>query len=775
MSRPNQGEFIMFKIRRRSLFALLSLLLLVACEGDELACPEADTPETGEALLEATLTLVGSDGGAPTAGDTLWSTLELVNRGVHSAAGLVLTLPLFDHFEYLGASSTSQASITVDEGTVTAVVPILPSVDSMSLSLSFTIPEFFPAGRVLSAQAEIQYDEDGNVQTPPIELRSSPPGVSGSEEPTSVTIENEGMNFTLLAPGVPEVYLSGDFNGWSLPTPDYLMFPDDEGRLWAMTLPIQGRYEYKFILRKPGSSDVWIGDPRAQRVASDGLGGLNSVAGLPLPGSPSPLAGGIDPTRLVIYELLIPDFSNAGTFGAIEAALTGSPQHAFQDLADLGINAIELLPITSTRHPPTSFNWGYEPYFYFAVDPDYGSPEDFVDLVEAAHANGIAVIVDMVFNHVGSWAPLERIDEIGGSGEFINYSQTTASAFGMRDLNWFSGSMRQFFLDAALFWIEQYGVDGFRMDLVDPLDYAGYQWWIDEIKTRHTDVFFIAECFNFPPGDAVSQGFDAQWGGQHTDQWGGTANNFQQIVMAILKEGPYSGRAWLNAGSFRTEDNPMWALANVLSATPAYPTFHNEIKYIVSHDERRVADEVDRDGSPEAKIIGGLQKARVGAITLLTTVGIPMLYMGEEIGEDDYVPYIPAPNRVDWNEGDAGLRSIYRNLIYLRLNHPTLAEGGIDFYCPDWSTDQGFCQQNKTICYWRYPGGSALDADIVVAVNFDHDDHVFPVAFPVSGTWHLYDPESGTASPVSVAGQELQVTLDASTANIYLKDTDYIR
>jgi 1,4-alpha-glucan branching enzyme len=214
----------------------------------------------------------------------------------------------------------------------------------------------------------------------------------------------------------------------------------------------------------------------------------------------------------------------------------------------------------------------------------------------------------------------------------------------------------------------------------------------------------------------------------------------------------------------------MWALANVLSGTARHPTSFHAVKYIVSHDERRVVDEVNRAGSSGAKAVGGIPKAKLGAVALFTAAGIPMFYMGEEIGEDDYTPDNPAPNPVDWAQGNAGVRATYRNLIALRLTHPSLATGGIEFRGPSWGTGEGPCQQDKIVNYWRYAGTDANAADLVVAANFDHADHKFAVAFPASGTWYRWDPETGQTVSVDVVGGALPVTLPASTAFLYVKD-----
>ena len=752
----------MNKLKNIVFVVALFTLLFAGCGSDDSTPtdpgPTGPTGPDGGADIVVVHTLAGPDGDDPVAGDTLVSRIVITNEGDASSGEIIITHPMIDRFDLLGATTHFTTNSKMLDSISTEPI-ILDTAETETLFVYIEVPGLFPDGWTRTVQVTVVHDTSS--ATAPVNV---------SPAAASVSIRNDGLDFTLLAPGVPEVYLAGELNGWNASNPEYLMYLDTEERVWGLTIPVSGANQYKFVLNDPASSrQEWVSDPKATRLTPDGYGGYNSIAGDPLPDPVSPLTGGIDPAKTVIYEMFTYDFSDDGDFASVTAGIQGG----LQDLVGLGVNAIELMPVNGIG---SGFNWGYSPFYFFAVEPDYGTPEDFAQLVATAHDNGIAVILDMVFNHVGNGAPLEKIDEMGETGLFINYDQTTAGAFGMRDLNWYSSDMRQFFLDAALFWIEQYGIDGFRMDLIEPDDYAGYLWWSNELKERHPDVFLIGEDFHsgFEPNSLTHAGMDAQWGGQHTDPWCRPANNFQQIVMAILEEDPYSSRWGDDLGSFDTQDNPMWALANVLSWTEAHATPHNAVKYLVSHDERRVVYEVENAGSAEAALIGGAKKAKLGAATLLTAVGVPMIYMGEEIGEDDWVPQDPTPNKVDWADGDSGVRDYYKNMIALRLNHPSLAEGGIAFHCPDWNTDQGMSQQEKTVCYWRFQGSNSSNADIVIASNYDHADHDFTVTFPASGTWYLFDPENGTVTSVQVEENTLQTTLSASTAQIYMKETTWL-
>jgi glycosidase len=192
----------------------------------------------------------------------------------------------------------------------------------------------------------------------------------------------------------------------------------------------------------------------------------------------------------------------------------------------------------------------------------------------------------------------------------------------------------------------------------------------------------------------------------------------------------------------------------------------SDVKYLESHDENRLVWSVETIGAPEAQAIGGIQKAHLGALALMTAVGIPMLYNGQEIGSAEYRPADPTIYKIDWNSGDSQLRSAYRNLIRLRLRHPALATENIFFQWREGLIDQ----EEKTMVYWRGPTGSAGDATLVVALNFDHNDRSWTIPFPAAGTWYRFWPVTGAKQRITVPAEGLALTLEASSGIVWLKD-----
>ena len=153
----------------------------------------------------------------------------------------------------------------------------------------------------------------------------------------------------------------------------------------------------------------------------------------------------------VIYELHVGAFSSPGTFSAVRERL--------DYLADLGITAVELMPVADF---PGRHNWGYDGVFLFAPDSVYGRPEDLKELVQSAHERGIMVLLDVVYNHFGpegnylrSYAPQFFTDRHRTPwGDGINFDGPESRV------------VRDFFIHNALYWLTEYHFDGLRLDAV---------------------------------------------------------------------------------------------------------------------------------------------------------------------------------------------------------------------------------------------------------------------------------------------------------------------
>jgi maltooligosyltrehalose trehalohydrolase len=226
---------------------------------------------------------------------------------------------------------------------------------------------------------------------------------------------------------------------------------------------------------------------------------------------------GVPLESMVIYELHVGTFTPEGTFTAIVSRL--------QDLQELGVNAIEIMPIAQFpgNIPPDGGcayrNWGYDGVYPFAVQNSYGTPEELKQLVEACHRQGISVILDVVYNHFGP--------EGNYTSNFAPYFTQTyrtpwGSAINFDDAH--SHNVRNYFIENALYWLREFHIDGLRLDAVQAIYDLGAKHFLAELAEKVREFsdqqgrkyYLIAESdLNDPkiirPKEMGGYELDAQW------------------------------------------------------------------------------------------------------------------------------------------------------------------------------------------------------------------------------------------------------------------------
>ena len=289
------------------------------------------------------------------------------------------------------------------------------------------------------------------------------------------------VTFYLTAPFKPAVALVGDFNGWDPRA--HPMQTDGRGLFWV-TVRLSGPTHYRFVVTMDGSGkQVVVADPYAREVWWDAAGPKAFFAVEP-PYAWRDLGSSGTAWRkpslrdLTIYELCVRDFSVRGQGGRAQYGRFVDVVDRLDHLARLGVNAIELMPISEF---PGDSSWGYNPVFYMAPKWLYGRPKELKALVDAAHQRGIAVILDMVFNHAWADHPYYRMypplftsdgKPLPDLNPFFHHPENGhAKCWGGVDWDHVAAYTLAYMQDVVRFWLEEYHVDGFRFDWV-----GGVEW-----------------------------------------------------------------------------------------------------------------------------------------------------------------------------------------------------------------------------------------------------------------------------------------------------------
>ncbi len=459
--------------------------------------------------------------------------------------------------------------------------------------------------------------------------------------------------------------------------------------------------------------------------------------------------------ELVVYELHVGAFTAAGTF---EAAIP-----RLEQLRELGITAIELMPVAQF---PGSRNWGYDGVQPYAVQNSYGGPHGLKKLVDAAHRAGLAVVLDVVYNHLGpegnylwDYGPYFTDRYRTPWGEAINFDGAH------------SDEVRRYFLQNALHWFKNYHIDALRLDAVHAINDFSAKPFLQELaeQTREFCLGNRRQCLLIAESDlndarlirpieAGGVGLDAQW-----------SDDFHHALHTLLTGenlGYYAdfGRTGDLVKAFREGFVLSWRYSTYRKrrhgSSSADRPAHQFFVCSQNHDQvgNRMLGE-------RLIALAGFEGAKLAAAAVLLSPFAPVLFMGEEYGEDNPFPYFvsfedenlvegvrrgrreefrhfhgagepPDPQavgtferaRLDWDKRERGshraMADFYRELLRLRREHPVLARRDKD-HLEGWGLEE---ERLLWLRRWR-------DRDeIWVLMNFNRQEVCSP--FPGrQGRW----------------------------------------
>ena len=459
--------------------------------------------------------------------------------------------------------------------------------------------------------------------------------------------------------------------------------------------------DYRFRL----DSGTAVPDP-VSRYQPDGVHGPSRVVDDSTFGWRDAGWTGLDMADFIIYELHVGTFTEEGTFDAVIERL---PQ-----LKELGVTAIELLPVAEF---PGSRNWGYDGVQLYAPESSYGGPEGLRRLVDAAHAVGLAVVLDVVYNHLGPEG-----NYLGMFGPYFTDRYRTPWGQAVNFDGPDSGEVRRFFIDNALYWVTEFHVDALRLDAIHGIFDFGAEHILKELAARVHEqarglgrrVQVIGESdLNDPrvvrEPERGGYGLDAQWSDDlhhalhaaltgessgYYEDFGSLAHVAKALGERFVFDGAYSAHRRRRHGA------------------PAGDVSSDRfVVFIQNHDQvgnRAVGDRLST--------LLPLEKLKLAAALYLLSPYVPMLFMGEEYGETNPFLYfvghgdpelveavrrgrrqefkafgwgeeVPDPqaeetfrrSRLDWRKLDCTphreLRTFYRDLLHLRQQERALRPG----------------------------------------------------------------------------------------------------
>jgi len=579
-------------------------------------------------------------------------------------------------------------------------------------------------------------------------------------------IDDQTVTLVLHAPYKNSIYAIGDFNNWVAST-EFLMkrtssdINDIETRFWITlsNLVPEKEYAFQYLI----DENLKIAEPYTDKILDPWNDKYIPQETYPdLKAYPEGKTNGIvsvfqtaqqnytwritnfnPPAEedLIIYELLIRDFTENENYQTMIDTIGY--------LKRLGINAIELMPVNEFEG---NDSWGYNPSFYFAVDKAYGTKDKFKEFIDTCHANGIAVIMDMVLNHSYGQSPLVQMYFDPNAGDWgqptaqnLWYNETspnTTYSWGY-DFNHESIYTKAFVDSVNHYWLSEYKVDGFRFDFTKGFTNTPGDGWAydasriailermyDKIKSFNSNAYVIFEHLTENSEETELANYGVML-------WGNMNYNYSEAAMGWIDNSDLTWAAYTARG---------WQNPKLVS-------------YMESHDEERLMyknlnfGNENGDYSIKDRSIA-LKRIELAATFFLTIPGPKMLWQFEELGYDTTINYNDRVGRkpILWNyyeEADRyRLYQVLQALIKLKKEEAAFKTADFDM---DVTGDVKIIHLNDA------------SMNVTIIGNFDVlAQRVYP-KFQSAGEW--YDYFSGDTLNVSDTGMD--IVLEPGEYRIY--------
>ncbi len=609
---------------------------------------------------------------------------------------------------------------------------------------------------------------------------------SGVIEGINYNANCSSVTLVLFAPNKTNAMVLGDFagNNWTAQSAFQMNRTPDGNYYW---LTINGltsgtEYAYQYLI----DNSIYIADPYSEKIldpnndqfisaatypglkpypvnpnVSGSKNGFVSVLQSCVPAYNWKVANFIKPDKrnLITYELLVRDFGDA---------------HNYQMLIDtigyfkrLGINAIEFMPVNEFNG---NDSWGYNPTFYCALDKAYGTKNKFKELIDLCHQNGIAVILDVVYNQMDAENNPEGklYWDAANNRPAANspwFNQTAPHPYSVfNDLN-HTSTATQYLVERSLdYWLSEYKVDGFRFDLAkgftqtqtDGITVENY----DASRVANINRYYDHVIANYPTTYMILEFLGQQrqeeqaYAAKGFMLWGNNNPAYNQNTMGFSSNSDLSKIVYNSSAAGFT--------------TPA------EMGYMESHDEERMMYKNlqygNKAGAYNVKLLAtALDRQAAAAALFFTVPGPKMIWQFGERGYDipiDFISrvsakpphweYMADPNRLK-------LWDAYSALINLRLSNPLV------FNNPNFTYD--FNDNNGLYKRFQIADPSIDGVKITVVANMDITTQTRTVTFQSTGNWNSYISNGTGAGINGFTNASFNIT--SATQSITLQPGEY--
>lgn len=678
-----------------------------------------------------------------------------------------LSVSVGGNINITGVSSASAALTLKLNGTV-----INTATNAVTISANPTIATACSQTVVLEGNdgSGIKKDSFNFYIPPPTVVAALPPGI---QEGINYSSNNTSATLVLYAPNKTSVTVIGDFTNWATLCTSQMNRTPDGNYYW---ITINGltpgtEYAYQYLV----DNTIKIADPYTQKILDpDNDPFINATTYPNLKPYPTGLTTGIvsilqtaepqynwqvtnftkpDKKNLVIYEMLIRDFT---------------AQHSYQSLIDslqyfknLGVNAIELMPV---QEFDGNESWGYNPAFYFAPDKYYGTKNKLKEFIDKCHQNGIAVILDVVYNHCTGNAPQAKLywdaanNRPAANNPWLNISAPHPYSV-FNDFNHTSVATQQLVKRSLGFWLSEYKMDGFRFDLgkgftqtatntttvesYDASRVANLKRYYDTIVQNTPSAYSIIEFLGTAPAQE-----EQEYAAYGFMLWGNSNYAYNQCTMGYSSNSDITPMVYNSP--FRNFNNP---------AAIGYSQSHDEERTMV----RNLLSGNSSGGYNVKTLATALRQEAAAASVLFTIPGPKMIWQFQERGYDSSINanggrlankppmwhYMNDPDR-------KSLYNTYSKIIQFRLANPAIFNNPVFAY--------DFNSGLYKILHIADPAATGLR--VTVVSNMDVTAQTKTVTFQSIGNWTNYLSNGTGAGINGPTGSNFTLSSTAQTLNL---------